>query len=92
MKKVSLETSEQNVNEADRENYFEHKEIEGTPFHSIYQEDKGWFIVMGNHRLTEPTKTQEEAEAQISFKDWNFVTRVIGVITDYTIKQMQYKQ
>lgn len=55
--------------------------IEGTPFRIVGTE-QGWFIGIGNHRLTEILPEREDAEILVSTKDWNLLTALVMAIMD----------
>lgn len=68
----------------------EQKEIEGTPFKMIKKlvdEKTKYFIVLGDHRLTEMMPTEEEALQLLATDYWKIVVNVIAVVTDMTIKE-----
>ncbi len=64
----------------------ERKEIEGTPFTMIRQEivenKPEWFIVMGNHRLTEPTTSEETQLEKLVNDYWKIVVNVIAIVIE----------
>jgi len=75
----------------------ERRQIEGTPFTLIKQtmdnDKEKYFIVMGDHRLTEPTPSEEEALNKLVTDYWKIIVNVIAVVTDITIKEAdKYKQ
>lgn len=82
-----------NVEETHKENYslIMREKIEKTPFHIIGDEEKGYFIALGKYRVTEPTKTPEEAIQKLDIEKWNILVDVITIIitaTDNAISQL----
>lgn len=74
-------------------NLIERKQIEGTPFTMIKQvmdNDKTkYFLVMGDHRLTEPTYNEEETLQKLLTEQWLITTNVIAIITDKMLEQQK---
>lgn len=49
----------------------DYEKIEGTPFTLVHmKEQKQWFLVMGDHRLTEPTNTRNESLEKLETEKW----------------------
>lgn len=71
-------------------NLVERKPIEGTPFTIIKQimdNDKPvYFLVMGDHRLTEPTQTEEQTLDKILTEHWKIITTVVAIIVEKTLE------
>lgn len=86
VKPLSLQLDEQNTNSTDSKPSFERKDIALTPFSKIYQEGKGWFLVMGDNRLTEPVEDEKVLDKLVKSKDWGLMTTIIAVITQRVIK------
>jgi hypothetical protein len=80
------EQSGQPANENNNEASFKREQVENTPFDLIYNEKDGWFIMMGNHCITERYPTKLEALTQISTNNWKFMTTVIACITENVTK------
>lgn len=51
--------------------------VEHTPFHVIGNEEKGYFLAIGMHRLTEPKESQHEAIECLDKDFWNILTNVV---------------
>lgn len=60
----------------------EHVEIEGTPFTITGSEEKGWFLRMGNYKLTEMMDDKEKIKEHIDKNGWLLTVDVIAVILD----------
>lgn len=68
----------------------ERKKIEGTPFtmiktpmddvEGIYNDE--YFIVMGDHRITEPTNTEKEQLDKLVKDYWLIVLNVIAIVVE----------
>lgn len=58
--------------------------IENTPFHAIGNEQDGYFIAMGNRKLTEQyqVKGQEEFKQLLEYEQWNIVAQMMLVSQD----------
>lgn len=57
------------------------KEIKDTPFTIINNtEDKTYFGVIGNYRITEMYKTEAETEKELKKITWNRIIQVIQII------------
>lgn len=71
--------------------------IEGTPFTMIRQtmdNDKNqYFIIMGDHRLTEPSNTEEFQLQLLTLDKWKIIVNVIAVVVEKTLqlKQQPYE-
>lgn len=69
----------------------EREQIEGTPFWLIKQNDN-WFIVMGNHRLTEPTKNKETQLIKLENEKWKLIMNISiimaqKILEEYTVNK-----
>lgn len=60
--------------------------LEGTPFWRR-ETDEGYIITMGNHRITEPTKTAKQAEDLIYKLNWLTLIRVIATAVDNVLEE-----
>lgn len=58
------------------------KKIEGSPFCIVYKEDIGHFLALGDYRLTEPMKTEEEVLEYSINNNWNLITTLVAAIVD----------
>lgn len=45
-----------------------------------------YFLVMGDHRLTEPTPTEEETVEKIITEHWKIITTVVAIIVEKTLE------
>lgn len=79
-----------NAEKKDNSNSFEEHNIklEGTPF-VRRKTDKGWIVTMGNHRITEPTKTEKQAEDLIYKLNWLTLIRVIATAVENVLDEKQ---
>lgn len=62
------------------------KHIEGTPF-TLINTEMGWFIAMGQARLTEYEETKERLEKMIEEKDWGLMVSFAARIVDIALKE-----
>lgn len=65
--------------------------ITGTPFAMIKNEE-GYFMVLGNTRITESYETQEEAFAITESDMWSMVARVASIIAENIVKEVLKKK
>lgn len=61
--------------------------IEGTPFWIIGRKDKGYFIIMGDTKLTETVETKEIAMEKLIKEQYNITFRMIGTIVEKMIQE-----
>lgn len=61
-------------------------EVENSPFTIIWEENIGWYAVIGNYRMTEARQTKEAIEKEIKVPTWEMIIRVVGIITESIIK------
>jgi hypothetical protein len=59
----------------------EYKQIEGTPFTLIRKENE-YFVVMGNHRVTEGYDSEVEALNSIVNDKWLTILKMILIVND----------
>jgi len=64
--------------------------VDGTPF-TIINGELGAFIAIGNQRITDvdENKGEEELLEEIKNKDWDLITKTIGVIIELYTKSKQ---
>lgn len=81
-----------NAKKTDNSQYGEEErvsyKIDGTPFANRIEDGK-WFITMGNHKITEPCETAEEAESLVFKLNWLTLIRVMAVVVDNTISERE---
>ncbi|AXH78070.1 MAG: hypothetical protein [Microviridae sp.] len=61
------------------------EQIEDTPFRIINIEEKGWFLAIGNVRITEPTEDKESLIQRVKSIDWSVIMPVITTFVEYVI-------
>lgn len=92
MKQTSLEQEElshgqENAEETPKQNsseLLERVEIEGTPLYVTGNDEVGWAITFGKHRLTEMEESRERCMELMLEEHWNITARMMGVIADIT--------
>lgn len=81
---TSANRKKQNKDLSSNENFqlIEREQIKGTPFWIQKVEPHGWFISLKGYKLTEPTKTKEEAIQKIWLENdgWNVIANMIIII------------
>lgn len=72
-----------NVENNPKENstLIEYEQIEGTPYKAVKTEE-GWFLTIGNYKLTEPTKTLEETEEKLKTDQWHIMINTMVAINE----------
>lgn len=79
----------QNAEETDRQQcgdvLIERKNVQNTPF-TLVKDDKGWFVTMGEYRLSDIFETEEEAEKKAEV-NWETLIPVIAIIVEKIIKK-----
>lgn len=58
------------------------QEIEGTPFKLIKREKEGYFLVMGEYRITQETDDKEKLIKLAKSLDWNFMVNVLSTMME----------
>jgi len=86
LSKIVQENLEKDGKNTSPNNLIERKQIEGTPFTMIKQvmdndKDK-YFIVMGDHRLTEPTTDEDQQLLKLLTEKWKIIVNLIAIVTD----------
>lgn len=62
----------------------EREKIENTPFWAV-RTDEGWFLVMGEYRITEPVESKIIAIDKLKTNKWEIMMRMSAIITEKTI-------
>lgn len=97
MKSTELLNIQSNAEETDKQSstseLVKRIDIEETPFQAVKLVDKGWFIALGQYRLTDYKETEEECRLMAKEKHWELLLSVISVIVETadTIKNEQNK-
>lgn len=65
------------------------EQIENTPFYIRGNEALGYFLTMGDTRITELYEDELSARLQIDHTNWNFTTTVMATIIEKILNQMQ---
>lgn len=53
------------------------EQLEGTPFVIRWREGKGWFLTIGDTRITDPTNTKEETLDLMKKDLWKIIAAMI---------------
>lgn len=80
--------TQNSIEETHNKNYplVEMEKIEGTPFTLIHQEQK-WFIVMGDHRVTEPTETKQQCLEKLEKEKWLLTMHIAIIAVQKTLEK-----
>lgn len=90
----SLQHSEQlklqtNAQEQENNNPYskivEKEHVEGTPFDIVNVQEKGWFLAMGQHRLTEPITNKNALLQSIDNLPWDILMNMVMIAAEYVI-------
>ena len=65
------------------------EKIENTPFFVRGNDKMGYFITLGDTRISELYEDEISARLQVNNNNWNFITTVIATITEKILNQMQ---
>lgn len=65
-----------------------HEPIEGTPFAITGASDKGYFLRLGDYRLTQDYKTTEEVRKILHTEMWDILIKVIAIILEKNTQQI----
>lgn len=60
--------------------------MEGIPFTKIWEEGKGWYLVMGDYRLTNEHDTETELDAFLESNKWNIITVMMSIVSSLQIE------
>lgn len=92
-KKQKLEPSStpMNVERVNKENsgnkpLIEYEDIPRSPFKLVRHEEK-YFIVMGDHRITDPTETKNEQYLKLDKEKWQIIFTTIAVVVSKTLEE-----
>lgn len=93
MKASELLNTQQNVENTEykkssNEEIQTNEKIEHTPFYVRGNEKTGYFITLGDTRITETYETPLRAIGEVEPKNWNFMTTVISVITEKVTNEL----
>lgn len=61
--------------------------INGTPFRINYEKEVGFYITMGDYRLTEPTETWQDQLFKIEDNDWKLHFSVTSAVVEQVLKR-----
>lgn len=59
-----------------------HNKIEGTPFYVTGNEEKGYFIRLGDYKISEAKQTEDEAIKDLEENKWNIMVNIIATVVD----------
>lgn len=62
----------------------EREKIENTPFW-VTRTEEGWFLVMGEYRLTEPNDSKLITIDKLITNKWEIIMRMCAIITEKTL-------
>lgn len=77
------QTRENSLNE--KSQIIEREQLKGTPFW-IIKTEQGWFLVMGENRLSEVMPTKERVKGWLLNNQWQVIMQIIVIVTN-KIKQ-----
>lgn len=67
------------------------KREENSIFNIVGTEEKGYFAAFNNYRLTEKTKTIEEARNLIEKQKWNITLNLIAIVCELRDKGIKHE-
>lgn len=73
-----------NANQPLKENspLITHDAIKNTPFIITGNEERGYFLRLGDYRLTEYMQTKEDAAQALQKQQWDLILRCISIVTE----------
>lgn len=74
-----------------QESLINYEKIKDTPFTLVHQNDD-WFIIMGNHKITTPTKTKEETLEKLKTEKWFIILTIAAIVESVHHKLRTHKQ
>lgn len=64
-------------------------QVPGTAFQIIGNKEKGYFIALGQYRVSDPQKTVQDCQTMIDNKDWDLIVNLMGLTTRLEIDKMK---
>lgn len=82
-KQKDILNTQSNAEETPKQNslIIEREQIENTPFWTLKTEE-GWFLVMGDYRVTEVYETKEEVLECLERDKWKIVLHLAIIVND----------
>lgn len=81
---AELLASQTNANDQDNSNLnynlIEREKIDNTPFYSVGMRDKGWFLIMGSHQITEEVATKQEALDKLKTEQYQIMMIMCTIV------------
>lgn len=81
----SVEETQNNSNST--ETLIERIKVEGTPFWIIGEKGRGYFLIMGNTKITETRVTIAEVKEDMIKEMYNIIFRMTGTIVEKMIEE-----
>lgn len=81
---TNTDNSQSNTQLVDKERY------EGTGFDIVGNEEHGYFVALGNHRLTQPAP-KEVAITHIKEKSWDLIFALAALVAERVYKDSEEK-
>lgn len=80
--------SQNNVEETHRQKstLIDRDKVPGTPFW-IVGTDEGWFLTMGDYKVTTPVESKSIALDKLKTEKWDIIMRMAAIITEKTIDE-----
>lgn len=70
---VNEEANSSNLNSVN----YGYEPIAGTPFH-IVSAKEGWFIAMGNYRMTQSVESRDECMSKLHLEQYNIIANMFA--------------
>lgn len=79
--------------EIEKEQLIEREKVEGTPFWIIGDKEKGYFLIMGKHKLTENLQSPTVVRKYLDDNAYDIIFKmVLGLITDIKADELAAKR
>lgn len=84
----NLNSAEENHNSNSSKTIIEREQVNGSPFWLI-RIDRGWFLAMGEQRLTEVMETKNEIYLWMDSNRWQLIFNMIATICEIILDRQE---
>lgn len=91
-KQKDILNTQENAEETNKENssLIVREQIPNTPFYIIKNLENKWFLVMGDHRITELKETKEEALDELENNKWFITMSMAAIVLEKMLAEKKY--
>lgn len=58
------------------------EDLGGTPFKLVNHKEHGWFLTLGDYRITKPTKTKADTIVQLDTNRWDIIFTMVCIAVE----------